>query len=68
LIGGVVIPLDRLPRPLEAVARWLPSGALSDALRGALTPGASVPAQAWIALAAWAVVTPLLAARFFRWD
>ena len=68
LIGGVVIPLDRLPGPLETVASWLPPGALSDALRGALTPGAGVPAQAWVALTIWAVVTPMLAARFFRWD
>jgi ABC-2 type transport system permease protein len=68
LIGGVVIPLDELPAELEAVAEWLPSGALSTILREVLTPGGSVPAQAWLALGLWAVAAPVAAARCFRWE
>ncbi len=68
LIGGVVIPLDRLPGPVESVASWLPSGALSLVLRGSLTPGLDAPSQAWVALVLWAVVAPLAAARCFRWE
>jgi ABC-2 type transport system permease protein len=54
--------------PLRDLARALPAGALSDALHGALTSGASVPGRAWLVLAVWAVVTPALAARTFKWE
>src|SRR5690606_22664056 len=30
LLGGMIIPLDSLPAPLEAVARLLPAAALSE--------------------------------------
>lgn len=68
LLGGMVIPLSRLPVPLRAVARALPSGALSDALHGSLATGASVPGRAWVVLVAWAVAAPLAAALTFRWE
>lgn len=68
LLGGMIVPLARLPGPLRAVARVLPAGALSDALRGTLAIGLSVPARAWVVLVAWAVAAPLVAARTFRWE
>lgn len=68
LLGGMVIPLDELPGPLRAVARLLPSGALSDALHGAFSAGGDVPARSWLVLGAWAVAAPLVAARTFRWE
>ena len=68
LLGGMVIPIDELPTGLQVVARALPSGALSDALHGSLTAGASVPARAWIVLVVWAVVAPMVAALTFRWE
>jgi ABC-2 type transport system permease protein len=68
LLGGMIFPLSKLPTGLRDVAQALPAGALSDALHGSLTAGASVPGRAWIVLAAWAVAAPLLAARSFRWD
>lgn len=68
LLGGMIFPLSRLPSALRDVAQALPAGALSDALHGALTAGASVPARAWIVLAVWAVVAPAVAARWFRWE
>jgi ABC-2 type transport system permease protein len=68
LLGGMIFPLSKLPGGLRAVARALPSGALSDALHGALSAGGSVPARAWIVLAVWAVVAPVAAARWFRWE
>jgi ABC-2 type transport system permease protein len=67
LLGGMVIPLGRLPGPLRAFARAVPSGALSDALHGAFGPE-HIPAQAWIVLVAWAVVAPVVAALTFRWE
>ena len=41
LAGGIVVPLDRLPGPVAAVAALLPSGALAEGLRTALTTGAA---------------------------
>lgn len=68
LVGGMVVPLDKLPTALRWLARVLPSGALSDALHGSLGTAGSVPARAWIVLVVWAVLTPALAARTFRWE
>ncbi len=68
LLGGMVFPLASLPSGLRAVARALPSGALSDALHGSLSAGASVPGRAWVVLAVWAVAAPLAAAVTFRWE
>ena len=68
LLGGMIFPLSKLPAGLRYFAEALPAGALSDALHGSLTAGASVPGRAWIVLALWAVATPVLAARTFRWE
>jgi ABC-2 type transport system permease protein len=68
LLSGMLFPLRELPGPLRAVARALPSGALAEALRGALTPGASIPTRAWVVLVAWAIVAPLAATRLFKWE
>lgn len=68
LLSGMVIPLDELPEQAQAVARALPSGALTEVMRGTLTAGVSVPDRAWAVLAAWAVAGPLLATRLFRWE
>lgn len=68
LIGGVVIPTNSLPGPLRAVGSGLPSGALADVLREALAGAGSHPQFSWIILCSWALVTPLFAARWFRWQ
>ncbi|MCU1353637.1 MAG: hypothetical protein JWM05_2846 [Acidimicrobiales bacterium] len=68
LLGGMVIPLTKLPRGLRTVAQALPAGALSDVLHGALGHGASVPGRAWVVLVAWAVAAPTVAALRFRWE
>jgi ABC-2 type transport system permease protein len=67
LLGGMVVPLAKLPAGLRAVARALPAAALSDALHAALG-GASVPGRAWLVLAVWAVLAPVAAALAFRWE
>ncbi|GMU77747.1 MAG: transport permease protein [Acidimicrobiia bacterium] len=67
-LGGMAYPLDRLPTVLEEVAKVLPAAALSESVRGALTPGLDVPAWSIIVLVLWAVGAPLLAARVFRWE
>lgn len=67
LLGGMLIPLTKLPAGLRALARALPSGALSDGLAAALGRG-PVPAHDWIVLGAWAVGAPIVAALTFRWE
>ena len=56
LLGGMVIPLDRLPGTLEAVAKCLPPAALSEAF-AVRSPRGARPG-AWITLVAWAVAAP----------
>ncbi|MEP7203688.1 MAG: ABC transporter permease [Ilumatobacteraceae bacterium] len=68
LLGGMVIPFAKLPGPIRAVAHSLPSGALADLLRDALSNAGTEPARSWIVLAIWAIIAPAVAARAFRWD
>ncbi len=68
LLAGMVIPRDELPGPARAVARALPSGARTEAVRGTLAEGGTTPGRAWAVLAAWAVAAPLAATRLFRWE
>ena len=68
LVSGMMIPLAKLPGALQAIARGLPSSALADVLRGLLTNGANAPGRAWIVLALWAVLGPIVAIRLFRWE
>jgi ABC-2 type transport system permease protein len=68
LLGGMIIPLSKLPSGLREVAEALPAGALSDALNRSLGGAGSVGARDWIVLAVWAVVAPVTAALLFRWE
>jgi ABC-2 type transport system permease protein len=68
LLGGMVIPFSKLPGGIRAVARLLPSGALADVLRDSLTGLGDRPGTSWIVLASWAVVSPLVARRLFRFE
>ena len=67
LVSGMIIPVAKLPGAMRAVVELLPSAALASVLH-ASARGASADAKAWIVLTAWAVVSPLLAARLFRWE
>ena len=66
-VGGVIVPADELPSAMGNVARWLPSGALSEMLHSSLTSDA-VSSSAWLVVVAWAAVMPVVAARLFRFD
>lgn len=71
VVGGAIVPIDRLPDPLAALAAALPAAALSDVLRtglGAATTAGSDTAGPLLLLAAWAIATTFLAARTFRWE
>ncbi|WP_127783106.1 ABC transporter permease [Rhodococcus sp. X156] len=64
-LGGIVVPLDRLPDALAEIARLLPSGALTEVLREA-TMHTSVNLTGLLALLVWGVVGALAATRTFR--
>jgi len=68
LLGGMIVPVTKLPGAVGAVARVMPAAALSDGLHSALGTGAAVPLQAWVVLGIWAVAMPLAAALTFRWE
>ena len=68
LLSGMVIPLDELPDPARAVARALPSGALTEVVRGTLSAGVAVPGRAWACSPSGPSPAPLLATRLFRWE
>ncbi len=68
LLSGMVFPLEELPPGLRAGARSLPSTALAEAARGALTAGADVPGRVWPVLGVWALAAVALAIALFRWE
>jgi ABC-2 type transport system permease protein len=68
LLGGIVLPVSHLPAPLAAIASVLPAAALADAFRVALGTGGGDLGPSLLILAAWGVVTVVLAVRTFRWE
>jgi ABC-2 type transport system permease protein len=68
LLGGMVIPIAKLPGAVQAIAKLLPADALAAALHAALGTGSAVPTLSWVVLAVWAVATPVAAALSFRWE
>ena len=67
LTSGFIVPLESFPTWMRSVVELLPSGALTSVLHST-SVRADVPVGSFIALLAWAVVTPLLAAKTFRFD
>jgi ABC-2 type transport system permease protein len=68
LLGGMLIPLSKLPHWLAELSRLLPAAALADALHGTLGHGVPVTTRDWAVLAVWAVGAPVVAALTFRWE
>jgi ABC-2 type transport system permease protein len=68
LLGGMLIPLSKLPGGLAAFARLLPAAALSGGLHATLGGSGAVPLESWVVLAAWAAATPTVASLTFRWE
>jgi ABC-2 type transport system permease protein len=66
LLGGFILPLDRLPGPIATAARALPAAAMTDATRAALSGSGQGVLGPLALLAAWAVVTMGAAAATFR--
>jgi ABC-2 type transport system permease protein len=68
LLGGMVVPIAKLPGGVASVAKLLPAEALSAALHATLGSGSAVPTLSWVVLAVWAVAAPAGAALSFRWE
>lgn len=69
-LGGVFIPLDRLPSVIQWVAKAMPLTYFADALRQVMLHSAGI-AEIGIdvlVLAAFAIVVFLVAVKLFRWD
>jgi ABC-2 type transport system permease protein len=68
LLGGMVVPISKLPGGVAAVAKVLPAEALAASLHAGLGNGAGVPIESWVVLAVWALAAPVAAALSFRWE
>jgi ABC-2 type transport system permease protein len=68
LLGGMIVPITKLPSGLATFAKLLPAEALSAALHATLGAGMSVPAESWAVLLVWAIAAPAAAALTFRWE
>jgi len=68
LVGGIAIPLERLPGPLASTARILPSAPLVELLRAAFGGSTQFVGIDLAILSAWAVAMTALAATTFRWE
>ncbi len=66
LAGGAVILPASLYGGLGDVVRWLPSGALGEAVRSACDGAVAV--RDLVVLAAWTVLGSALTARTFKWE
>jgi ABC-2 type transport system permease protein len=68
LLGGMIVPISKLPSGVADVAKLLPADALAASLHAALGAGTAVPTLSWVVLAVWAVAAPVAAALTFRWE
>jgi len=68
LIGGDILPLERLRAPIAAFVQLLPAAALTQSLQATFVNGSALPAMPLLTLAVWAVIFLLVAIRFFKWE
>jgi ABC-2 type transport system permease protein len=67
LLGGILLPVDRLPEPLSSLAGLLPAAALTEAIRAGLE-GQGELVGPFAVLGAWALGSVGAAVRLFRWE
>jgi len=70
LLSGVFFSYERYPEALHPLIRLLPLTALNDAMRAVMIDGNSILTQGpeLLVMAAWCVVTFVVALRVFRWE
>jgi ABC-type multidrug transport system permease subunit len=70
VFSGIFFSTERFPAPLQPFIQALPLTALNDALRGVMLEGTGL-AGLWTEvalLAAWGIVSFLIALKIFRWQ
>lgn len=68
LVSGMVVPLAKLPSAVADVARALPTGALTAAVRAAVQSAQLPTTTQWLVLGAWALGAATIAASTFRFE
>ena len=68
LLGGIVLPVERLPGAVGAVAAVLPAAPLAELMRIALGVSVADPLAPALILGASAAAALLATIRFFRWE
>jgi ABC-2 type transport system permease protein len=68
LLGGMLIPLAKLPGWLADLSKVLPASALADGLHASLGSGTAVSGRDWLVLGVWAIAAPVVAGLTFRWE
>jgi len=68
MVGGTVIPNDKVPHWLATFGDVLPSGALGSGLRGVLTYGDGLPWGSVLVLLGWICIGTFIALRSFKWE
>ncbi len=68
LVSGLAFESEAMPPPVRAVADLLPSGALGNVLRAALTSPGEVDLGAMAVVLAWGVGATAAAAATFTWE
>ena len=68
LLGGIIFPTSHLGPWLVGPAALLPSTALAETLRSALSATDVFPLTSWLVLSAWAILAPLAAMLTFKWE
>lgn len=66
--GGLLYPTGELPDSVGFIARLLPSGALGDGLRDAMTGHFGSLGEPVVVLLVWGAAATALTAATFRWD
>jgi ABC-2 type transport system permease protein len=68
LLGGIVLPVERLPDAVAGLAAVLPAAPLAELVRIGLGVSVADPVAPALILAAWAAAALLATIRFFRWE
>lgn len=68
LVGGIVIPLDRMPSALATIAGYLPTGAINESLHALLVTGTWPSWGPVVILLVWCAAGAAIARRCFRWS
>lgn len=68
LIGGGILPLERLPAPLASLSQLLPPAALTQALQYTMIAGKPFPGSALLTLTIWAGIILAVAIKTFQWE